>query len=464
VHLLACNMSTCADLFPQGNDDQAFWALAIMSALEYQFPDPEGDVPATYLQVAENCFNNIVSRWDTATCNGGLKWQIYPENAYGYNYKNSISNGATFALGARLARYTGNQTYADWATKIYDWSKEAGFISEKYEVFDGADDRKDCKNPDKTEWSYNLGVYIHGAATLFDITKGDEKWKKETQGFLDHAGIFFKAYDNATDILYEVPCETGATGRICNLDQQSFKAYLARFLAKTAVLAPFTKDQITTWLKTSAVAAAKSCADDGTQCGSKWYTGSYDGQTGTGQQLSALEVTQALLTLKRDTKPATGSEQPKHEPKPSSTPAPSSAPASEAPKSDAPKSEAPKTETPADAPSSTAPSAEAAPTSASPVDQKAPAEGQCTCGTTTVTVYEPPAPSSTPCTTSTTLTVTVPFPTPTGNATVPGNVTVPSNPPNNTGPDQFQGAGSSFKVTALTLVGAAVLAALSGLF
>jgi mannan endo-1,6-alpha-mannosidase len=123
-----------------------------MSALEYQFPDPE-KAPADYLDVAINSFNNIVGRWDEGTCGGGLKWQIYPENAYGFNYKNSISNGCTFALGARLARYTGNQTYADWAKKIYDWTEKVGLISDKYEVFDGVDDKTGCKEvADKTQW------------------------------------------------------------------------------------------------------------------------------------------------------------------------------------------------------------------------------------------------------------------------------------------------------------------------
>jgi mannan endo-1,6-alpha-mannosidase len=289
-----------------------------MSALEYQFPDPSEKAPATYLEVVENCFNNIVSRWDTTSCNGGLKWQIYPENAYGYNYKNSISNGATFALAARLARYTGNQTYADWAVKLWDWTKAVGLISDKYEVFDGTDDKKNCSERDHTEWSYNVGIYLHGAAAMYNVTKGDDKWKTHTAGLLDHSSIFFKPFDNATDIMYEVPCETGETGRKCNLDQQSFKAYLARFLAKTAIMAPFTKEKVTKWLRTSAVAAAKSCSGgtDGTACGSKWYTGGWDGTSGVGQQLSALEVTQALLTLQKNIVPGTGGDS---KPSPSSS-------------------------------------------------------------------------------------------------------------------------------------------------
>lgn len=276
-----------------------------MSALEYQFPDPD-KAPAAYLEVAVNAFENIVGRWDTTSCGGGLKWQVYPENAYGYNYKNSISNGCAFALGARLARYTGDKKYADWAVKIYDWSKKVGLISDGFEVFDGTDDKTNCNAvSDKTQWSYNNAMYLHGSAFMFDVTSGASVWKDRTAGFLKHAELFFKPYDNATDVMYERACETGATGRHCNLDQQSFKAYLARFIAKTAVMAPFTKDTITKYLKASAVGAAKSCSGgaDGATCGSKWYTGGWDGTSGVGQQLSALEVTQALLMVKKGTLP-----------------------------------------------------------------------------------------------------------------------------------------------------------------
>jgi mannan endo-1,6-alpha-mannosidase len=277
-----------------------------MSALEHQFPDPK-NAPADYLEVAVNSFNNIVGRWDETSCGGGLKWQIYPENAYGYNYKNSISNGCAFALGARLARYTGNQTYADWAVKIYDWTKKVGLITDQFEVYDGSDDKTNCATvADKTQWTYNNAMFLHGSAFMFDFMNGDKTWKDRTAGFLKHAEtLFFKPYDNATDVMYEWACETGESGRHCNLDQQSFKAYLSRFMAKTAIMAPFTKDTITKYLKASAVGAAKSCSGgtDGTTCGSKWYTGAWDGTSGVGQQLSALEVTQSLLMVMKNIMP-----------------------------------------------------------------------------------------------------------------------------------------------------------------
>src|SRR5437773_12544718 len=81
-----------ADIYRnQGNDDQAFWAFAVMSAAENKYPDPPAGGPQ-WLALAQAVFNLQVSRWDVTNCNGGLRWQIFPFNN-GYNYKNSISNG-----------------------------------------------------------------------------------------------------------------------------------------------------------------------------------------------------------------------------------------------------------------------------------------------------------------------------------------------------------------------------------
>ncbi|PVI00338.1 glycoside hydrolase family 76 protein, partial [Periconia macrospinosa] len=289
----------------QGNDDQAFWCLATMGAVEYSFPEP-ANAPASYLEVTENCFKNIMSRWDTKTCGGGLKWQIYPDNANvgGYNYKNAISNGAAFALAARLARYTGKSEYSDWAKTIYDWSAKVGLVGPNFEVFDGTDDKTNCAAvSDKTEWSYNIAMYMHGSAFMYDVSKGDSVWKDRVSGFLNHADIFFQNPDRVKNVMFE-RCEFST--KFCNLDQQSFKAYLSRWMAKTAVLAPFTADKISEYLKTSAVAAGKTCADDGSKCGTRWWKSPSDGIEGIGQQLNAMEVTQALITLKKKTLPGTG--------------------------------------------------------------------------------------------------------------------------------------------------------------
>lgn len=469
----------------QGNDDQAFWCLATMSALEYGFAEPD-QAPASYLQVTENCFNNIVSRWDMASCGGGLKWQIYPENAYGYNYKNSISNGATFALAARLYRYTGNQTYATWASKIYDWTKGVGLIGDKFEVFDGTDEKTQCKSvSDKTEWTYNNAMFLHGCAFMYDASK-DNTWKDRTNSFLDRAATFFNNPGNKQNVMYEV-CENSSKG--CNLDQQSFKAYLARWMAKTAILVPSTKDKIVTYLKTSAKAAAVACSggSDGISCGSRWYTGNFDGLTGIGQQLAALEVTQALLMIKQNTLPSKGGESkpkpsasstqvssaaPSATATPSSTAAPSSTPASTSPSPSAAETKstgAPASPSLSSAQSSaqnTTPSSSFAPSSTSEATntgglfgevQPSSATGSCTCTPkSTVTVWVPPTPPTTSPIVTSSFTPVQPPPA--------ANTTYSSTPPaNSTSPVLFPGAASSVKLAGSTLFAAAALAVITAL-
>lgn len=60
----------------EGNDDQGFWALTVMSAAEYNFPHPEPNQPQ-WLGLAQAVFNTQAARWDTEHCNGGLRWQIF---------------------------------------------------------------------------------------------------------------------------------------------------------------------------------------------------------------------------------------------------------------------------------------------------------------------------------------------------------------------------------------------------
>ena len=112
-----------------------------------------------------NVFNEQAARWDTSTCDGGLRWQIFTFND-GYNYKNSIAAGAFFQLAARLARYTGNQTYADWATKSYEWTSTVGFISDDYRVFDGAFVKGNCSAISRLQWTYVAATFMYGSAVM----------------------------------------------------------------------------------------------------------------------------------------------------------------------------------------------------------------------------------------------------------------------------------------------------------
>ncbi|KAI0515476.1 glycoside hydrolase family 76 protein [Xylaria bambusicola] len=301
-----------------GNDDQGFWAMAAMSAAENNFPNPPADQPQ-WLALAQAVFNEYVDRWDPETCNGGLRWQVFTFNN-GYNYKNSISNGCFFNIAARLARYTGNQTYADWAEKVWDWMEEIGFIDEQYNVFDGAGVEAECTEFSRPQWTYNAGIFLHGAAVMYNVynTSSDasteigggnatagEVWAQRTQGMMQRTVDLFY---NGTGVPTEHSCEPFNQ---CNIDQQSFKGYLMRWMTGTAQMAPFTFDTLMPLVQSAAAAAALQCSgsppadqfrgDPGTACGFKWTQGAdFDGLVGVGEQMSALSAIQYTLVKKAE--------------------------------------------------------------------------------------------------------------------------------------------------------------------
>ncbi|PWY76032.1 glycosyl hydrolase [Aspergillus sclerotioniger CBS 115572] len=276
----------------EGNDDQSFWAFAAMRAAERDFPNPPDDQPS-WLSLVQAVFNEQAQRWDTKKCGGGLKWQIFTFNS-GYTYRNSISNGCFFNLAARLARYTGNATYADWADKVWDWVTGIGLIGPDYHVYDGTSEENNCTDLNHIEWTYNNGVYLLGAAHMWNYTNGGSHWQERINGLLQAQSTFLSTNEASKDVFYEAACETVST---CQTDQFSFKAYLVRWMADTARLAPFTYDTIMARLRPTAKAAAAQCVGGktGTYCGMQWTTGTYDGTIGVGQQMAALEAVQANL-------------------------------------------------------------------------------------------------------------------------------------------------------------------------
>ncbi|TKA69923.1 hypothetical protein B0A55_07977 [Friedmanniomyces simplex] len=288
----------------EANDDQVYWVYSALTAMEYGFPalscetSPNnniGNCTNSWQAVAVHAFEDFVTRWniDSQTCGGGLKWQ-YDPTANGWTYKNAVSNGGFFQTAARLARYTGNQTYTDWATKVWDWSITAGLVGSEYHVFDGTSDGDgaNCSSVDHDEWSYNIASYLHGAAHMYAHTN-DSMWETIVASLIDTANAtFFTPYSNATGIMYEQMCEKQA---LCSTDQSSFKGSLANWMGKTAVLVPSVSQRIMTLLEASARGAAASCSGDNSTCGTKWYVGGFDGQVGFGQELSALDAVLSVL-------------------------------------------------------------------------------------------------------------------------------------------------------------------------
>ncbi|OAA63612.1 Glycoside hydrolase, family 76 [Niveomyces insectorum RCEF 264] len=279
----------------EGNDDQGFWGLAVMTAAEYNFPNPPPD-RQQWLGMAQAVFNTQAARWETADCNGGLRWQIFRWNN-GFDYKNSISQACFFNLAARLALYTGNASYSDWAVRTYDWMVGVKFLDDNYYIYDGAHIATNCTQLTPYQWTYNPGAFLLGAAAMYRYTElnndtdGAALWRERVSGLLNGTHIFFTGDQN--NIMTEVACETVG---LCDLDQQSFKAYLSRWMAATTKWAPWTADTILPLLRASSVAAARQCTggNNGRMCGLRW-NGTWDGSTGVGQQMAAMEVTLANM-------------------------------------------------------------------------------------------------------------------------------------------------------------------------
>ncbi|XBW34834.1 hypothetical protein QEN19_000401 [Hanseniaspora menglaensis] len=286
----------------EGNDDQGVWGLTLMTAAERNFSraangtESRKNIPE-WVTMAQSIYNTMYARWDTSSCGGGLRWQIYTWNN-GYNYKNTIANGCLFNLAARLGRYFNNQTYMDQAEEIFTWLVDVDFINlngSSAKVYDGATTTSNCSDITALEWSYNYGTILGGAAYMYDATNQSSVWESRVNDLWEGTSSTFF---NSDGIMYEQQCQASKT---CNNDQRCFKSLLSMMLEYTYLLVPTLKDDIYDKLTTSAKAAAGSCDGgyDGHTCGMNWFTSTNDGYYGLGEQMSALGAIQSLLGSSR---------------------------------------------------------------------------------------------------------------------------------------------------------------------
>ena len=277
----------------EGNDDQGVWGMAIMQAAERNLTAPNDD--HSWISLTQAVYNTMNARWDDQHCGGGLRWQIFTWNS-GYDYKNTISNGLLFHIGARLARYLGNDTYVDTCEKVWKWLEDVGFLvgnGSSLIVYDGAK-IPDCSDVTKLRWSYNYGVLAAGCAYLYNYTE-DDVWKTRSLEIIKVAINYFQQ----DGIMSEYTC---AQYDRCNTDQRSFRSIYARCLGLAAVFIPEAEEYMLDYLKKSAQGAAQSCSggSDGVTCGEDWHVDGWDEKFGLGEQMSALEVIMANVLPHHD--------------------------------------------------------------------------------------------------------------------------------------------------------------------
>ncbi|KAH3682234.1 hypothetical protein WICPIJ_006792 [Wickerhamomyces pijperi] len=287
----------------EGNDDQGFWGILVMGAVERNFTSAQSrsttdEKMPDWLGLTQAVYNTMWSRWDNDHCGGGLRWQIFSWNS-GYSYKNTISSACLFHIAARLARFTSNETYLETAETVYQWLADVGYVVEfddegHTRVFDGADIDHNCTTINHLEWTYNIGIMLSGCAYLYNFTESDI-WLERTTKMFEYAQNFFKD----GKYMYERAC---SSSKSCNTDQRSFRAIFSRSLGLTSVLVPTLTSRISILLQSSAIGASESCVAgyDGHTCGQDWSIGSHDGVYGLGEQMAALEIFNSLLVASSD--------------------------------------------------------------------------------------------------------------------------------------------------------------------
>ncbi|KAK6518239.1 hydrolase 76 protein [Arthrobotrys conoides] len=298
------------------NDDVGYWALAAISAAEYGARPFESSAPS-YLILADNAFNDFVQRWDDKTCGGGLRWAVQASDDR-YGFKDTNSNGVFFELAARLGAQTGNQTYLDWANKVYDWTAKTKLIGSLEtnnvgQILAGASVKDKCQQIDRTFYSAQQANYIYGAAVMYGKTK-TSAWLDRLSGLVQYAGATYfgpQQYvdDGKSQVVTEAACEYENK---CTLDQKAGKAILFRSLA--VALGYNDLDMLlNVQMTNSARAAAKSCSADG-DCGFKWSDLEYDSTKGTGfgEKMGAIESFLAVVR-QTESKPVKGVFQPQEQ-------------------------------------------------------------------------------------------------------------------------------------------------------
>jgi mannan endo-1,6-alpha-mannosidase len=234
-----------------GNDDQAWWALAAVTAAEKSLPQQGG---VAWADLALNVFNEQKQRWIDGenTCDGGLRWKIQEEDGNnGWHYKNAITNGLFFQLAARLGHLTNDTEILSWAEKTYAWSTKVGLVDKDFNVYDGTDEKNGCSDLNHNQWSYNVGAYMYGAAVMAVHTE-EEKWVERTRGFIASAKRTFT--EETTGALFERKCEAEDAEEECDTDQVAFKGLLARWLGATAVILPEVQGDVEGIINKAAIA------------------------------------------------------------------------------------------------------------------------------------------------------------------------------------------------------------------
>lgn len=266
--------------------------------VQYQTP-----LKSTFFDIAKNTYVEVRDQWDEL-CGGGLYWARDRNDAQANKrtYKSTITNVEQIILAVRLYNLTDDKEYLDHAIKVYDWLVgPVNVITRDGKVYDGVNSDS-CGSIVTSEHSYNAGLFLGGAALLFEATK-DQKYMRDIRRVLtNYESVFVR------DNIFIDPCEV--TDEVCRRNQAQFKGvaifslnYVHQYSTDSSI-----KNKIKTWIETSASEMFKTC-NDAWECSNFWLPGSNglkkrqatEPPTDVHNQMNALFMSNALSNLRSAT-------------------------------------------------------------------------------------------------------------------------------------------------------------------
>jgi predicted alpha-1,6-mannanase (GH76 family) len=199
-------------------DDEDWMTLALLRA-----HDLTGD--AKYLATARSLYADIMGGWDTSCCGstpGGIWWDK------AHTQKATASNAGPVIAGVRLFERTGDQSYLDFAKKVYAHWTHTMIDPATHQVIDHI--ARDGALV-RYKFTYNEGLVLGASAELYRVTQ-DATYKDVA----DQVAKFMLAHEvrstSVGDVLFD------GTNQGCSGDCAQFKGIGFRYLALLQKVAP----------------------------------------------------------------------------------------------------------------------------------------------------------------------------------------------------------------------------------
>ena len=253
-------------------------------------------IGSTLFDIAKNTYTEVRDQWDNL-CGGGLYWARNRNDAQLNKavYKSTITNVEQILLGVRLFKITGDRSYLEHAIQVYDWLVgPSGLVTGDGVVMDGV--RADaCQEFTPNQHSYNAGLFLGGAALLFEATKDAKYMQTISRVFNNYEKVFVQ------NNIFIDPCEVSGQPP-CRQNQAQFKGvaiyslnYLYQYSSDSGI-----KNKIKTWIETSAAAMFNICTP-GYECSNFWLPTSASRPVDVHNQMNALFMSNTLSSIKSAT-------------------------------------------------------------------------------------------------------------------------------------------------------------------